>query len=77
MIVSKIWRVMRFEQVVKLTQRCRIGCGAPGRVNSYEIPNRSATVDPILDTFVEQPEAPLGNVHPQHARDADRSAARS
>jgi len=63
-----------FQQVAELQQRRRVRRRLAAQVNANESADGLAVVDRVLDAFVRQPKALLGNVHAQHAHQSDRRA---
>lgn len=64
-----------FEQTAKLQQGGRIGRRLPCQVDADEATDCLAVLDRVLDPFVREAEALLGDVHPQHPPQPNRLAA--
>lgn len=62
---------MFFEQATELEQGRRIRCGIVRQVEADKSPDRLAIVDCVFDALIRQAKALLGDIHPEHALNAD------
>jgi hypothetical protein len=70
-------QLVRLEQVTELDQGGGIRGGLTSQVDTHEAADRLAVVEGIFDPLVGQAEALLGDVHAQHALQADGRAPRA
>ena len=68
-------QLMRLEQSAEFQPRRRVRRRLPIEVDTDEATNGLAVVERVLDAFVRQAKALLGNVHVQHVRQSDRRTA--
>ncbi len=67
--------IVCFDQAAELQQRGRIRRRLARQIDADEAADGVAVVQRILDALVRQPEALLGDIHAQHAREPQRRPA--
>ena len=67
---------MGFQQTPEFEEGGGIRCGFAQKVNADEAADGLAVVKGVFDAFIRKPEAVLGDVHPQHALQANGRTTR-
>lgn len=68
-------QIVLLQQSTELQQRRRVRCRFVREIDADEASNGLAVLDRIFDSLVRQTEAPLRDVHAQHALQARRWTA--
>ena len=66
---------MLLQQMTEVQQSGGVGGCLAAQINPDKVANRLAVIERVFDAFVRESEALLGNLHPEHSRQANRRPA--